>query len=64
MYICIKNYIGTQSEALLTENTPDILYYWPFKGDGPDIILILCGVVVLTTRRFTLSLALFFVFMF
>ena len=37
------------------------VYYWPFYGGGPDVVLILCSSVVNTTRRFMLGLALVYV---
>ena len=38
------------------------VYYWPFYGGGPDVVLILHSSVVYTMRRFVFSLALLFVY--
>ena len=43
---------------------PGSVYYWPFQGGGPDVVLILCSSVVYTTRRFMFGLALLFVYVF
>ena len=58
MFLCIKNYMGTQGEDLSTINVlynPGSLCYRPFQGGGPGVILILCSFVVFATGRFMLS---------
>ena len=72
MYLCYRNYFGTQGEDLSTVNmlypasvpAPGSLCYRHFKGGGSDAILILCDSVVSTTGHFMLNLALLFVLMF
>ena len=43
---------------------PGNVYYRPFYGNGPDVVLILRSSVVYTTSHFVFRLALLFVYVF